>query len=455
MPSADADHARRLGVALQCQAAVLSRRLLGEAATSLATELANALSLETVSIALVDDNRTRIVGRSHGDGQAPLANTALVEAVDEALDQGRRVEAPADAAAPLTVRRAHEAYARSHGVWVGSMPFEHDGRPMGAIIVTTASGMAPPEPERALIEQIGAMAAPVLVRLLEEAAPLPTRLARALRGPQRRTGGRRLGWAIGLVLLALLLIPFPDRLSADARVEGAIQRAIVAPADGYVHKALVRPGDIVQEGQPLVELVDRDLRLERRKLASELAQHENAFAGALSLADRGQMVIHRARAEEVRARIELVDHQLERAFIRAPMAAVVLTGQLDQTEGAPVSRGEVLLTLAPTDRYRLVVEVDERDASRVAAGGQGEVALTALPYDAIGFSITRILPVAEQHDGRHYIAVEGELRQVPAAVTPGMRGVARLELGHAPLLAQWTRRLRQWIGLRLWAWWGA
>ncbi len=457
MPASNPDHAARLGIALQCQAAVLSRPLLGEAATTLATELANALALEFVSVALLDDGRTVVVGMSHGDGAiVRTAPVGLIDAINEAIDQASIVQAADDSGDALQVRRAHQAYASAHGVHMCSVPFERDGRVIGAISICAAVETPLVAQDIALIQQIGTMAAPVLARLREDGAPIHKRLMRALRGTRRTSPAQRRGaLAASLVLLAALFIPMPNSVHADARVEGAVQRVIVAPTDGYIRKAFARAGDEVREGQVLVELVDRDLRIERRKLASEVAQHQNAFASALTLADRGQMVIHRARLEEARARIELVDHQLERGLIRAPMGSVVLTGQLDQAEGAPVERGEVLMTLAPKDRYRLIVEVDERDARLLSLAGEGKVALSALPYDPIEFSITRIMPVAEQRDGRHYVAVEGELRHPPGAVAPGMRGIARIGLEPSPLLAQWTRRLRQWLGLKLWSWWGA
>jgi multidrug efflux pump subunit AcrA (membrane-fusion protein) len=86
-------------------------------------------------------------------------------------------------------------------------------------------------------------------------------------------------WRRGaLVLLAALRVPVPWRVSAPARLEGAVQRAIVAATDGFLQQANVRPGDRVQAGQVLAELSSQDLELERRRRESELRQHENALS---------------------------------------------------------------------------------------------------------------------------------------------------------------------------------
>ena len=260
--------------------------------------------------------------------------------------------------------------------------------------------------------------------------------------------------AVLVVLAAALWMPLPHSLGADARIEGEIQRAMVAPADGYIQKAFVRPGDVVREGQLLVELADRELQLERRRLRSELAQHDNAFSAALALAERGQFVVERARADEARARIALIDHQLERGLIRAPMAAVVLTGDLDQSQGAPVERGEVLLVLAPRARYRLMIEVDARDVRQLAPGASGQVALAALPGTPVDFRVTRIMPVTTEHNGRHYVEAEARLDAPPDLLQPGMRGYARIDAGRAPLATQLSARVRQWLRLKTWAWFG-
>ena len=213
----------------------------------------------------------------------------------------------------------------------------------------------------------------------------------------------------------------------------------------------MRPGDAVREGEVLLQLADRDLRLERRRLESELAQYRNAFAAAQSQADRSQMVVSDARAEEADARIALIDHQLERSLLRAPMDSIVLTGDLDQAQGTPVARGEVLLVVAPRSRYRLMIEVDRRDIGLLARRARGELALAALPERGIAFEVKRIMPVTTEREGRHFVAVEAELQAPPAAAQPGMRGYARIEAGSEALLGQMTRRVRAWLGLELWA----
>jgi len=242
----------------------------------------------------------------------------------------------------------------------------------------------------------------------------------------------------------------PWRVSAPARLEGAVQRAIVAATDGFLQQANVRPGDRVQAGQVLAELSSQDLELERRRRESELRQHENAYRAAQSRADRAQMVTLYAKASEAQALLSLVEAQLARARIEAPFDGIVIKGDLSQHLGAPVQRGEVLMVLAPNDSFRLILEVDEADVAAMRPGQRGELALAAQPDRTLAFVTRRIVPVASAADGRNFFEVEAALEQTPPQLRPGLSGVGKVEAGWRPLAWILGHRALDWLRL---AWW--
>jgi len=221
--------------------------------------------------------------------------------------------------------------------------------------------------------------------------------------------------------------------------------------DGFLEQVNVRPGDSVMSGQVLAELATQDLQAERMKRRSELAQHENVYKAALARADRTQLVINQARAAEAQAQLALIENQLQRAQLRAPFDGIVIKGDLPQQLGAPVQRGEVLLTLAPDDRYRLIVEVDERDVALVDAGLHGRLVLTAEPNAVFDFSVVRLLPVAVAADGRNFFEAEGALEAAGKTLRPGMRGVAKIAAGRRPAAWIATHRLFDWLRLTAWS----
>jgi multidrug resistance efflux pump len=234
-----------------------------------------------------------------------------------------------------------------------------------------------------------------------------------------------------------------------------VQRLLAAPADGYLKLAYARPGDLVKEGQLLAELADEDLKLEERKAQSEVAQLENSYGTALVKQDRAEVAIIFSKLEEARAQLSLAQARLTRTQLRAPFNGVVITGDLTQSLGAPVKKGEALMTVAPEHDFRVIVEVDERDIGDVKLLRPGSLALSALPGDTFPIEVARITPVATAGDGRNYFEVEARLKLDAAPeLRPGLVGVAKIEAGTRSWLWICTHRVTDWIRLTLWSWVG-
>ncbi|WP_374245149.1 HlyD family efflux transporter periplasmic adaptor subunit [Zoogloea sp.] len=447
---------------LALQAAVVSHPRLGPAATAFASELATKLGCDRVAIGFVEDRFSRVVALSHGvlgDGRTE-ALRAIGAAMDEAIEQAATVIAPAPPELPPRIVLAHEALVRQEGGTVCTLPIVVQHDLVGAVLLQFRQGGAPDPAVLVEWEHAVALVGPVLHYMRHGERPWRKRLRDRLRRgwtALRSPAGARLRMGLGALLVALavlLLVPFEYRVGGNARVEGEIQRVMVAPVDGFLKRSLVRPGDAVRAGQVLAELAEQDLQLERNKWASELAQHENAYGAAMARADRAQLVISQAKAEEARAQLALVDEQLGRIRLEAPFDGVVIRGDLSQSLGAPVQRGDVLLTLAPRDRFRVIVEVDERDIGRVRVGQTGRLALSALPWDSLPLAVTRITPMASAVEGRNVFEVEAALSARPDALRPGLRGVAKIAVGREPLAWAWTHRLIDWMRIGLWSWLG-
>jgi multidrug efflux pump subunit AcrA (membrane-fusion protein) len=142
---------------------------------------------------------------------------------------------------------------------------------------------------------------------------------------------------------------------------------------------------------------------------------------------------------------------MQRARIRAPFDGVVIKGDLSQSLGAPVQRGEVLMTLAPDERFRVIIEVDERDIARVRPGQPGRLALAATPGETLAFRVSRILPVAVASDGRNFFEVEAVFDDEGNALRPGLRGVAKIAVGDHSVLWIATHRVVEWLHIALWS----
>jgi hypothetical protein len=443
-------------LALALQATVLAHGQLREAATAFATELANGRGCARVGVGLLRGHQIALVAVSHGSGENlnRQAFNPLTTAMDEAVQQGASVHWPAEGAP--AIRHAHRLLLGERGGAVATVPIVHLGRAVGAVTCEWTS--APPELPTlvAELENNISLAGPVLHLMAQRELPWHRRLRQALgTAPEADGSGRRTAWlvAAAIALLAgLLAVPVEYRVGGHARVEGQQMRAIVTPADGYLQAVHVRPGDRVAAGQLLLEMSDQDLQLQKRKWSSELNQYENAYASALARSDRAAMVIALARTEEARAHLGLVDSELVRARITAPFAGIVVDGDLSQSLGAPLERGKPLLQLAPLDRFRVMLQVDERDIGHVRVGQTGQLSLSALPWDALPIRAVRITPMARPAEGRNVFEVETDVTADADRIRPGLEGVGKLDTGRAALGWVWFHGVADWLRLALWSW---
>lgn len=446
---------------LQLYATVVAHERFTVAATAFATEIAAALNFDRVSVGFVDGSYARVVAISHSadlESETDLVRS-IAEAMDEALEQNATIIHPAPPGERPTITLAHTVLNRQSGGFACTIPLVMNGRSFGAMTLQRVARSPPDREEIAACEHLACLIGPVLELKRSNERSWRSRVTQRLRADWdrlRTPGNVRFKAALGAcvaALAAVLLLPVDYHVGAPARLEGSIQRVMVAPVDGFLRLAHVRPGDRVTAGQVLVELAEQDLQLERRKRESEVAQHENAYIAALARADRTQYAINHAKASEAHAQLDLVEQQLSRSRLQAPFDGIVIKGDLTQSIGAPVQRGETLLTIAPAGEFRLIVDVDERDIAHVTAGQRGQLALGALPGRTLAFRVERVTPVATARDGRNFFEVVGELdAAAQEALRPGLLGVAQIEAESRTLAWIATHRFVDWLRIALWSW---
>ncbi|WP_295536431.1 HlyD family efflux transporter periplasmic adaptor subunit [uncultured Pseudacidovorax sp.] len=455
--------------ATAAQAGQLAAELLGalgvdEGAARLATRLAALAGCERVWIAVHEADGLRFAGGSaHDDkGLPPDLRPLLLGAMQEALDQGVPLACPAPEAGGATdaILLEHRLLQAHLQAAVACVPLGLHGVPVAAVCAERPAGQPFDADE---LQRLAAWLAPATPALhWMQAAQLPWRrrarqaLAQAwqrLRAPGQR-GRRRLLLAGALVLAFATTVPLSDTVSGRARIEGAEQRQISAPTDGFVKTVHVRPGDRVRAGDPLVDLLDADQRLEQERWSQQLAQHENAYAAAMANRDRVAAATSLARVSEAQAQLALIAAQIARGRLVAPFDGVVIQGDLAQSIGAPVRQGDLLLTLADNRRQRVIVDVDEVDIARVQPGQAGRLSLSAWLWAREPLRVERIAPLARAVEGRNVFEVEARLLDARPELRPGLLGRASIDAGRAPLLWAWTQHALLRLRVALWAWWG-
>ena len=451
----------RIQSAMELISSTLGHERCYGAAMAFATALATKLECERVSIGFVDRGRMRVFAMSHSAEFKQQTNLvrSISEAMDEAVDQRETIVYPKGSPGSIVVSRAHGELAKQHGSGaLCSIPLEALGVPIGALVLERPLDRPFDTKAIELCQSVAALAGPILDQhrrddrwLIAKAADSARSYLISLFGPQHVALKLVSIGVVGLVLFCLL-VKGDYRVSAKTVLEPIVQRAATAPFNGYIREAPVRAGDLVQAGQVLCTLDDRELRLERLKSLSKFEEYQKEYHKAMAEGRAAKVEILTAQTHQVEAEIALLNDQLNHTKLLAPFDGIVVTGDLSQQLGAPVEKGKVLFEIAPLDSYRLVIEVDERDIADVVVGQRGSLMLSAFPSEIIDVTVEKITPVSTAKEGRNFFRIEAQFDQPHDRLRPGMEGAGKIEIDRRSLLWIWTHQIVDWMRLAVWSW---
>lgn len=450
----------RLKTAVDLLAVTLGKESFSSAAMAFTTELAVAAGCERVSLGFKRNKHIVLQAVSHSAeiGKKMNLTRAIERVMEEAVLQRREIVYPA-LDDEVLICREHEDLSRQQSMAsVVTFPLYIHDCYSGAL--TCERGAAQPFLERDIefVRAVAALVGPALQNKYANDRSLPAKIKLAgQRQLEKLIGAGHIGRKLIALTLIGIIVFFSlatgnYRLTADSSLEGLIRRAIVVPFDGYIDQALVRAGDLVEKGDTLSTLDDRDLRLEKlakhgrhRKLSRQLQE-------AVANHDRAQAGIIKAQLEQSQAELDLLNTLLKRTLMISPFAGLVVSGDLSQRLGGAVEKGEVLFEVTPLHDYRVILKVDERRIADVQTGQHGILVLFSLPHQKYPFIIDKITPIAQAGEGRNFFRVEARLQYVDESLRPGMKGVGKIMIDRRKLISIWTRNLTEWWKLFLWKW---
>ena len=455
----------RLNFALEITAIALQEKGFKAAATACCTELATRLGCDRVSIGFIKKGQVRIEALSHSAQFGKQMNLirAIGNAMDESLEQAALLLFPPSDEKHKTILRAHAELARQHNSdTILTIPFlDEEGEGYGALTLErTSAGEHDPYDKTTidLCDTVASFIGPILDEKRLNDRSLPGKIKSSLEDQIGKLIGAEHLTAKLVVIGVLLLVLFfafaqgDYRVTAKTSLEGEIQRAVTAPFEGYLDEAEVKAGDLVREGQIMARLNDRDLSLERSKWASQLAQHQLENRKAMAEDDTAAASILQQQVLQAQAQLRLLDEQLERTKITAPFNGLIVSGDLSQSLGTPLEKGQVLFEIAPLDSYRVILQVDETEIGAIQSGQQGQLILSAMPETPLPFTVKKITPVTLAEEGRSFFKVEAALDEMSTRLRPGMEGYGKISVDRRHLIWIWTHDLITWFRLKMWAW---
>jgi hypothetical protein len=396
----------------------------------------------------------------------------IEHAMEECLDQEQTVLFPApaqggpgaDTVLSQAITHAHrELGAADAKLRVASFPLRvgdsKGDRVIGIITIESTGEGAIDLAGVELIQATLDLVSPVLSVRHSDDRPVPARMWDAsLKGAAWLVGPKHTVWKVAGVALmtataSLFIFSAVYRIGAPAELQPRERRTISTPFDGRIAVlgAGVEPGKSVAKDQLLVEFDTTEMRLSALESQSQVVQYEKEADELLRMGKIGEAQQSKAKGEQAAAKQQLLTHQIERSRVTAPIAGVITAGDLKDKIGASIKLGDKLFELADLSDMVVVARVDDRDITMIEPGQTGEVSPKSDPSLAVGFTVERIVPLAQAREGQNAFEVHCKLERTPAWFRPGMEGQAKFNGPRRKLV--WIASRRVLDTLRVWLWW--
>lgn len=441
---------------------MLESRDLYTACVLMANRLCSDLECERVSVGMVERLNVRMIAISQladVDRKQQLIRS-MEAAMSESTDQEKPLQWPSIVAEPVDRLSAHQQLGHENGgLAICSIPVTSETGLVGTVLLEREASKAFSANEIKACSDRLAGCAPALGLMADAERGFLSRSVRTVRSgtqsilsPESKRG-RWKSALVAVCLLALAFFPVTHRVSAKASIEGADKQVLVAPQGGYVKSAHFRAGDVVQAGDVLATLDERDLVIDRNKWQGELNKLKTSFSQALTTRDRSQIGLLQAKKQQVAAELELVEQKLDRTRVVAPFSGVLVSGDLNQSLGAPVEIGQTLFEIAALEDFRLLLSVSEQDVARVKPGQISRVRLSSMPGQSFAATVEELIPVAVQNEGRNVFRVQAAIESGNGELRPGMQGIAKIATEKDPLIWIVLHPLIDKFRLLFWSLW--
>ncbi len=290
---------------------------------------------------------------------------------------------------------------------------------------------------------------------------------------------------VAAVIVGILCLPVPKNVNCSFELQPRDVRTVYVETPGQLTNVAAKPGQTVQEGQPLFSLENDDLKLQKMQVENEIKRLEEK----LELAQRNRRLDHfKDQIPELESTLRTqreIRAQKQREYdklssIKSPIGGVVfaaplrpdkppMDGQLARWSGAPtdprnlgiyLDTKEILCQIGEAGKFDAILNVDQTDINYVEIGDEVEMVLDAVTFRSFKGAIKEIAPeemqyvpssLGNQGGGSLATRMDAEGNERPASATynaivqldeeslafkNGFRGSARIKAGTQTLFAR-------------------
>jgi RND family efflux transporter MFP subunit len=222
------------------------------------------------------------------------------------------------------------------------------------------------------------------------------------------------------------------RVATTGQVRSEAVVPLKAEVAGSVLQLLVRPGQSVSAGQPLVKFDPYPFDLATREAQARADEAEQRFLESYVpeslVTSRGptpeqrRALMNKAGLTGARLQLERARYEQTRALITSPVAGVVQV--INVATGERVAAGQAIATVVDTRRLVVEAQVLEHDLPLIRVGGEALVTSAGAPGDPVRGRIEALLPLVDSvaRAGRAVVRVASA-----GVLRPGMYADVQLE----------------------------
>ena len=252
-------------------------------------------------------------------------------------------------------------------------------------------------------------------------------------------------------LAFIFLVPIPYQVTCPFELQPVDRRFVAAPYDGILEQVLVQQGDTVEPNQVLAIMDREKLITEKSSVVAEMESARKKIDAARGGGDIAASQIAKSEFERAQAELNLLDQRLRHLEIRAPIGGVVISGEVEKVEGAPVETGQSLFEIGPLKQLVAEVQIPERDLAMIQPGMQTTICCQAFPYESLRGALAKVQPRAETIDDEQVFIGEVIVENSKGKLKPGLQGRARVQSCYRPVI--WRLFHRSYESFRYWLMW--
>ncbi len=195
-----------------------------------------------------------------------------------------------------------------------------------------------------------------------------------------------------------------------------------------------------------------DVKLQKEVDSMKVLEQEAQLELVKSGSHPKEITAAKAEISRILAELDYYKEQVERAQLRMPFSARIITLHLQQKVGQYLKKGDLFAEVETQDRYLAEVFVSEHDAAEVRSASFVRLKFWAYPDKIFIGEVATIDPVVTKGSFGSQVRVVVGFDNDERLLASGMTGVAKIKAEDKRVWEVFTRLLVSFFSVEVWSW---